>query len=210
MRVNPVAWTAFLCTLAFSLAGLPLLCAADQYSEVPAGTRFLVELGQTLAAKKLKAGAKFAARTVEVLQATDGSVIPAGARLYGRVTHIESDRMLLQVQQIEARRGKKVPLVATVAGVVGEKGVEAKSEGEIRTGGSRAETAAIGAAVGAGAGAVVGAAKGGGKGAAIGAGTGAAAGALIGLAAGGKELVLERGTRLELVLDRALLFRPKK
>ena len=53
---------------------------------------------------------------------------------------------------------------------------------------------------------IVGAQQGGGRGAAIGAGTGAVAGALIGTAAGGKDLVLENGARLELQLDRPLLL----
>jgi hypothetical protein len=97
--------------------------------------------------------------------------------------------------------------VARVIGVMNEKDVRKKAgdEGEIHASGGRGKTAAIGAAVGAGIGAAVGASQAGGKGAAIGAGTGAGAGALIGAAAGGKDLVLEKGTRIELELERPLL-----
>ncbi len=66
--------------------------------------------------------------------------------------------------------------------------------------------AAIGAIVGAGIGAGVGATQKGRKGAVVGAGGGALAGGLIGAAAGGKSLVLQKGTRLELELDRPLVL----
>lgn len=176
-------------------------------SEVPAGTRFLVELRDKLEGKKIKRGKDFEARTLEALRASDGSVISAGAKLKGRVSSVQDNKMLLRFEQIETSRGR-APIVATVVNVIGEKDVRKKAgeEGEIRASGGRGKSTAIGAAVGAGIGAAVGASQAGQKGAAIGAGTGAAAGALIGAAAGGKDLVLEKGTRLELELDRPLVF----
>ncbi len=176
-------------------------------SEVPAGTRFLVELRDRLEAKKVKPGKKFEARTLEALRAADGRTINARAKLKGRVSHVEHNKMMLRFEEIDTGRGKE-PIVANVQRVMGEKDVRAKSsEGEIQASGHRGRDAAIGAAVLGGIGAAIGAKEGGGKGAAIGAGAGAGAGGLIGAAAGGKDLVLMEGTRIELELDRPLTLR---
>lgn len=196
--------------IAFALATVAALPAAAQ-SEVPAGTRFVVELRDKLEAKKIKVGKKFDARTLEALRATDGNIIEAGAKLKGRVAYVEDNKVVLRFEELDTRRGW-VPIVAQVSGVVGEKQVKQKvgSEGEISVQGSRGRNAAIGAAIGAGAGAAVGAAKAGSHGAMIGAATGAAAGALIGAASGGRDLVLTQGTRVELTLDRSLIFKPRR
>lgn len=183
--------------------------AAWAQSEVPAGTRFLVEIRDKLEVKKLKPGKKFDARTLEALRASDGSVIEAHARIKGRVAWIDGNRVNLRFEEIDTRRGW-VPLVATVTGTVGERHLKTNEEGEIRASGGRGKGAAIGAAVGAGVGAAIGASQGGGKGAAIGAGVGAASGAIVGAASGGRDTVLEKGARLELVLDRPLYFRPRR
>lgn len=185
-----------------SLFGSPR-AVAD--SEVPAGTRFLVEIKDKLEANKVKRGKKFEARTLEVLRANDGRWIPAGAKLKGQVSYVEDNKMMLRFEQIETRRGK-VPLIASVVQVRDEKNVQKSpgDEGEIKASGGRGKSAAIGAVVGGGIGAAIGARQGGGKEAALGAGSGAAVGALIGAAAGGKDLVLYEGTRLELQLDRPL------
>ncbi len=203
MRRKQRGLRLFVSVLACALA---VAVAAAAQSEVPAGTRFLVELRDKLEAKKIKRGKEFEARTIEALRAGDGSYIPAGARLKGRVSSADDNKLLLRFEQIDTGRGK-APIVARVIGVMNEKDVRKKAgdEGEIHASGGRGKTAAIGAAVGAGIGAAVGASQAGGKGAAIGAGTGAGAGALIGAAAGGKDLVLEKGTRIELELDRPLV-----
>ncbi len=197
---------AFCCGASAALAAGPALRAAVQ-SEIPAGTRFMVELRDKLEARKVKRGKSFEARTVEALRAADGYVVPPGAKLKGKVSYVDGNRMALRFEQIEAAKGK-TPIVATTLGVVGERGVraEAGEEGEIRASGSRGESAAIGAAIGAGLGAALGS-RSGGKEAAIGAGTGAAAGAALGVAAGGRDLVLDKGSRIDLRLDRPLLFK---
>lgn len=197
---------ALACALALAGAGL----AAAQ-SEIPAGTRLLVELRDKLEARKIKPGKKFDARTLEALRATDGNFIEAGAKVRGRVSYVEGNKVVLRFEEIDTRRGW-VPLVASVQGVVAEKSVRAKAgqEGEIRASGGRGRSAAIGAAVGAGVGAAVGGSQAGMRGAVVGAATGAAAGALIGAAAGGRDLVLQKGARIELLLDRPLVFKPRK
>ena len=174
-------------------------------SEIAAGTHFVVELKDTLAAKDIKRGKRFEARTLEPLQTADGRTIPAGAILKGRIAYNEHNKMMLQFDRIESRR-YRLPIVASVTRVMDEKDVKDNpgEEGEIQAHGERGKDAGIGAVAGGGIGAAAGAAAGGGKGAAIGAGAGAALGALFGAAAGGKDLVLHQGTRLELQLDRPL------
>ncbi len=196
-----------------ALLGAPVHAGHETLAEVPAGTRFLVELRTKLDAQKVKVGKKFEARTLEPVHASNGAYIKAGSKLKGRVTHVEKSRLLLRFETIDTGRDK-VPIVATVVGVHGEKNVKKKAsdEGEIRAEGSnRGRNTAIGAGVGAGTGAAVGAVTGGGKEAAIGAGIGAGAGALVGALSGGsKPLVLQKNTRLELELDRPLTFEPRK
>jgi len=189
-------------------AYLALLPVAVAQSEVPAGTRFLVELRGKLEAKKLGPGKKFEARTVEPLRTMDGRDIPSGAKLKGRVARAEHNKLMLRFEQIETQRGKQ-PIVARVVAVTGEKDVKTTEEGEIQASGHRGRDAAIGAAIVGGIGAAVGAREGGRKGAAVGAGAGAATGGLVGAAAGGKDLVLQDGDRLELELERPLTFRSR-
>ena len=173
-------------------------------------THFMVVLRSKLEARKVKQGKKFKARTVEVIRAEDGNVIKSRANIKGRISYVRGNQMMLTFKEIKTCRGK-TPLVASVVGIVGGKGLRVKTgdEGQIKTTRSRARRAAIAAALGAAAGAVVGGTKGGAKGAAIGAGTGAAGGALVGAISADKDLVLPKGTRIELALDRPLRFRSK-
>ncbi|MFB3924378.1 MAG: hypothetical protein ACE145_21870 [Terriglobia bacterium] len=194
--------TSFLMTVLFTaLLAIPAL---GDYREVPAGTRFMVELRDKLDAKKVKPGKKFSASTLESLQLTDGTIVPAEAKLKGRVGYVEGKKMVLRFERIETRYGK-YPIVANVVGVMGERDVknEVGPEGEIKAEGGRGKSAAIGAVIGGGLGAAIGSQKGG-KGTAIGAGAGGATGALVGAAAGGKHLVLQKGARLEVELERPL------
>jgi hypothetical protein len=199
-----------LCALAAPLL-LPLGLSTAPAAEVPAGTHFLVELRDKLDAKKIKVGKKFKAETLEALQASDGNIVPAGAKLKGHVSFVEYNKMMLRFERIESKSGK-LPIVATVSRVLEEKGISGKvgEEGEIRTQHSRARGAIAGAAIGAGVGAAVGASQGGKKGAGIGAAIGAGSGGVVGAIIGSGDLVLQKGTRLELQLERPLLFEPRR
>lgn len=210
MRPNLTKVVVLFCAFASALV-LPLGLSAAPASEVPAGTRFLAELRDKLEAKKIKVGKKFKAETLEALRASDGSVVPAGAKLKGHVSFVEYNKMVLRIERIETRYGK-LPIVATVLGVEGEREVskQVNDEGEIRAQQSRGRGAVVGAAIGAGVGAAVGAKEGGKKGAGIGAGVGAAAGGVAGAIIGSRDLILQKGTRLELELERPLLFEPKR
>ncbi len=197
--------TWLICAWLLSVPFARPLAAAD--SEVPAGTRFLVELGDKLDARKVNRGKRFKAWTLEAIETTDGEIIPEGTKLTGWVSYATDRDLVLRFDRIETEWGK-LPIVAIVTGVEGEKGVRrnASDEGEIKASGGRGKGAAIGAAIGGGIGAGVGASRSGGKGAAIGGGTGALAGALIGAAAGGHDLVLYKGTQIEVQLERPLFL----
>jgi hypothetical protein len=179
-------------------------------STIPNGTRFLIRLEDELSTAKHQPGKKFKAKTIDPLETADGAVIEPGAQVRGHISRIEPAgvtghaRMWLTFDEIHSKAGK-LYLVADAVDVPGEHHVRADElhEGEISTktgkGRREVEAAAAGAAIGA----VAGAKVHGGKGAAIGAAAGGAAGFLV--ASGmGQELVLRKGTKLELELERPL------
>ncbi|MBI3404627.1 MAG: hypothetical protein HY046_04145 [Acidobacteria bacterium] len=156
------------------------------------------------------AGKKFKAKTLEPLVTADGQILPPGAEVRGHVSRVEPAavtghaRMWLTFDEIKTPAGK-MPLIAEVIGVPGEHSVRSGGikEGEIsaRTSHGRQEIEA--AATGAAIGAVVGGTTRGGKGAGIGAAIGGLAAFLVasGMA---QEIELQKGTKLELILDRPL------
>jgi hypothetical protein len=111
--------------------------------------------------------------------------------------------MILSFDEIETGRGW-VPLIATVTGVPGEHGLrQIGEEGEIGRQGMTKEQIAEAIVVGAGRAAVEGKKSGGNRGAAAAAGSGAAEGAVSAFESG-HNLILEKGTALEIRLDRNL------
>jgi hypothetical protein len=214
-------WVALLAgVLALVLAGVPLGAAPQAgsssgsasggYAVVPNGTHFLVRLEDSLSTKKHKAGKKFKAKTLDPLETRDGRIVPPGAEIRGHVSRVEPAsltgraRLWLSFDEIKTSSGK-LPLVANVVSVPGEHSVRPgpSREGEIEARTSKGAQEAQAAAIGAGIGAVVGATAKGGKGAAIGAAIGGLGGFLI--ASGmGQELELQKGTKLELELERPL------
>jgi hypothetical protein len=172
---------------------------------IPEGTRFIAKLDDKLDTRKLEPGKHFKLKLSEDLVAPNGETIPAGKKIKAHVSDVDRGvhgRMLISFDEIETRNGWR-PLVASVSDIPGEKSVKSGSEGEIEKKGRDTrrmiETAAVGAAVGATAGAVAA----GGKGAGIGAGAGAAAGLGASLLMD-RDLKLEKGTMMELRLDRPL------
>ncbi len=184
----------------------PLIAPTPLPNAIPEGQTFLIRLDDKLDTAKLKAGKRFSAKLAEDLQAPNGATIRRGAKIRGHVSSVEQGihaRMLLSFDEIDTRHGK-MPLIATVTGVPGEKAAKPPdSEGEIEKRGMNKRREAEAIAVGAGIGATAGAAKGGGKGAGIGAGAGAAAGALAGFLTD-RNITLNKGTTLEVRLDHPL------
>jgi hypothetical protein len=173
---------------------------------IPQGATLLIQLTDRLDTQTAKAGDHFQARLAEQLVADSGLTIEAGKRVKGHIGAVEPGlqrRLLLSFDEIETSHGW-VPLIATVAGVPGEHGLrQIGEEGEIGRKGMSKEQIAEAVVVGAGQGAEQGMRSGGKRGAAIGAGSGAADGALSAFESS-HDLVLDKGTALELRLDRNL------
>ncbi len=173
---------------------------------VPQGTVFLIQLTDRIDTKTVKAGDHFHARLAEPLIAGNGQTIDAGKKIKGHVSAVEPGmrtRIILSFEEIETVNGW-APLIATVTGVPGEHGLrQIGEEGEIGRQGMTKEQIAEAVIVGAGEGAAQGARSGGKRGAATGAGSGAAASAFSAFESG-HDLILDKGTALEIRLDRNL------
>ncbi|HEY6372431.1 MAG TPA: hypothetical protein VIX37_17775 [Candidatus Sulfotelmatobacter sp.] len=173
---------------------------------VPQGTVFLIQLTDRLDTRTVKTGDHFRARVAEPVVAANGQTIESGKKIKGHVSAVEPGlrtRIILSFEEIETAHGW-VPLIATVTGVPGEHGLrQIGDEGEIGRQGMTKEQIAEAIVVGAGEGAAAGERTGGKRGAATGAGSGAAAGAMSAFEVG-HDLVLEKGTALEIRLDRNL------
>jgi hypothetical protein len=205
-------------TLHFRIGGAPLLTALlclpllaqdtppSPANVVPQGTVFLIQLSDRLDTRTVKAGDHFRARLAEPLVAANGQSIDSGRKIKGHVSAVEPGlrtRIILSFEEIETAH-RWVPLIATVTGVPGEHGLrQIGEEGEIGRQGMTKEQIAEAIVVGAGEGAAQGEKTGGKRGAATGAGSGAAAGAVSAFEAG-HDLVLDKGTALEIRLDRNL------
>jgi hypothetical protein len=170
------------------------------------GTVALIQLTDKLDTRTVKSGDHFHARLAEELVAGNGSTLEAGRKISGHISAVEPGlhtRLLLSFDEIQTSHGWE-PLIATVTGVPGEHGLQQiGDEGEIRRKGMSKEQIAEAVVVSAGEGAEEGSKTGGKRGAATGAGFGAAGGALSAFESG-HDLVLEKGTTLEIRLDRNL------
>ncbi len=173
---------------------------------VPQGTVLLIQLSDQLDTRTVKAGDHFQARLAEPVLTADGETLQSGRKIKGHVSAIQPGfrtRILLSFDEIETTRGW-TPLIATVTGVPGEHGMrQVGQEGEIGRQGMTKEEIAEAIVVGAGKGAAEGKRSGGNRGAAEGAGAGAAEGAVSAFESG-HDLLLEKGTALEIRLDRNL------
>jgi hypothetical protein len=173
---------------------------------VPQGTIALIQLSDQLDTRTVKAGNVFHARLAESLVTADGHTIESGRKIKGHVSAVIPGfrtRMILSFDEIETGRGW-VPLIATVTGVPGEHGLrQIGQEGEIGRQGMTKEEIAEAIVVGAGRAAVEGKKSGGNRAAATAAGAGAAEGAVSAFESG-HDLILEKGTALEIRLDRNL------
>jgi hypothetical protein len=195
-----------LCLAAVSVAATAQETPAVPANAIPQGTIALIQLANRLDTHSAKAGDHFEARLAEPLVAAGGMTIDAGKKIKGHVSAVEPGlrtRLLLSFDEIETGRGW-APLIATVTGVPGEHGLkQIGEEGEIGRQGMSKEQIAEAVVVGAGQGAEAGMHSGGKRGAVNGAGSGAANGALSAFESG-HDLVLEKGTALEVRLDRNL------
>jgi hypothetical protein len=181
-------------------------------NEVAQGTRFLVGLDNVLSTKDSKPGDAFTVRTLVPLVAADGTGLPAGTEVRGHVDKVEAAgktgraRMWLAFDDIKTPDGW-MPLIAMVDDVPGVHSIRVNynREGEIEASTVKRQEALQAAAAGALVGATPGMVSKNEKEAAMGAAAAAAAAYMV--AAGlGQEVTLEKSTKLELILERSLLF----
>ena len=179
---------------------------------VAQGTRISVELNDHLSTKLNTEGDPFRANVTAPVYQGERLVIPKGSILIGSVSRIQRPGrfrgkavMNLIFESVQIPGKLQVPLVASIAQIEREGNSGVKEEGTIVAEDSKGKDAgriAKPALVGSGIGALVR----GGKGSVIGAGVGAVAGLAGVFATRGKDVELQRGLTLEIVLDRPLVI----
>jgi hypothetical protein len=159
---------------------------------VPAGTRILIRMIDSIDSSKQKAGYRFTASLETNLQVGNQVVAPRGATVYGRLTSAESagrmsgsSELSLELTDIVIK-GTTYPLLTST--------YEVKGQGE----GKKTGRKVLG---GAGLGALIGGIAGGGKGAGIGALAGAGAGTAVAATKKGEQLTIPSETLLEFRLQ---------
>jgi hypothetical protein len=159
---------------------------------VPAGTRILVRLVDSIDSAKQKTGYRFSATLETNLQVEDTVVAPRGTTLYGRLAGASSagkmsgsSELTLELTDIVIN-GTAYPLLTST--------YEVKGKGE---GGNTAKKVVGGAGLGA----LIGGLAGGGKGAGIGALAGAGAGTAVAASKKGQQLQIPSETLLEFRLQ---------
>jgi hypothetical protein len=159
---------------------------------VPAGTRILIRMVDSIDSTKQKTGYRFTATLETNLQAEDSVVAPRGSTLYGRLAQASSagkmsgsSELTLELTDIVIN-GNSYPLLTST--------YEVKGKGE---GGNTAKKVVGGAGLGA----LIGGLAGGGKGAGIGALAGAGAGTAVAASKKGEQLQIPSETLLEFRLQ---------
>jgi hypothetical protein len=169
---------------------------------VPAGTRILVRLSETLSSANQRVGARFTSRLETNVMAEGVVAAPRGATVHGRVVSAQSAGRMAGGSELALELTDIV--INDTAHPIMTSPYQLQGQGQ----GGRTARNLIG---GAGLGSVIGAVAGGGRGAAIGAAAGGALG--TGVAAGGgggQQVNFTQGTLLEFRLQQpASLPRPR-
>jgi hypothetical protein len=159
---------------------------------VPAGTRILIRLVDSIDSAKQKTGYRFSATLETNLQVEDTVVAPRGTTLYGRLAEASSagrmsgsSELTLELTDLVIN-GTAYPVLTST--------YEVKGKGE---GGNTAKKVVGGAGLGA----LIGGLAGGGKGAGIGALAGAGAGTAVAASKKGQQLQIPSETLLEFRLQ---------
>lgn len=184
---------------------------------LPPGTQIPLVLQNTVNTKNAAVGDRLYFETIYPVVLNNRVVIPVGSFVRGSLTHVKRPGRIkgrgelhVRFDELTLPNGYTVDLSASLAsaGTVGNEEVD-RREGGVKSDTSKTEdvsTVAATGSIGAGLGAA--AARGGGKGTAIGGAVGAAAGLAYVLLTRGRELVVSRGTTVEIVLSRPLELDP--
>jgi hypothetical protein len=169
---------------------------------VPAGTRILIRISETLSSANQRAGARFTGRLETNLMAEGIVAAPRGATVHGQVVSVQSAGRMAGGSELALELTDIV--INDTAHPIMTSRYQLQGQGQ---GGRTARNVAGGAGLGT----VIGAIAGGGRGAAIGAAAGGALG--TGVAAGGgggQQVNFAQGTLLEFRLQQpASLPRPR-
>ena len=173
---------------------------------VPAGTVIPITLTTRITTKNAKDGDGIYGKTAFPITVDNKVVIPEGSFVRGKISEVKRPgrvkgkaELTLNFQTLVLPNGITVPIYTSLGGAGGAG--ERKGEATVQGDSSKGEDAKdIGTA--AAGGAVIGGIGGHGKGAGVGGVGGAAVGTAAVLLSRGKDLVIEPGTTLEIVLDR--------
>ncbi len=186
--------------------------------QIESGTKIPLSLINSVSTKGSAEGDRVYLETVFPIMANGRIVIPPGSYVAGTITEVKRPgrvkgrgEMYLRFDSLTLPNGVTRDFRARVGSLDGQSGDELdRGEGKIKSEGNKGgdarnigEAAAAGTSVGVIAGSAAGHA---GMGAGIGAAAGAAAGVLGVLLTRGPDVVLARGTTIEMVLDRPISF----
>jgi hypothetical protein len=205
------------CALLLFILSIPqtTLAAADSVI-IPEGTRIYLQLNNSVSTSSNMEGDRFKAIVTEPVTVGDRMIIPKGSVVSGSISHIlrpgrsfkGKAALTLLFQSINIPGHGELPIVASIAGVDGEGNKRISTEGTIKgegSGGRDARRVLTPAIVGAG----IGTLTGGGKGAGIGTGIGAAIGLTTVFNSRGKDIIMKRGSSLDINLDKPLSVPPE-
>jgi hypothetical protein len=206
-RMNASATCAL--GLAVLMAILPSASLAGEIV-VPEGTRVALQLNDHLSTKENHEGDAFTAVVMAPVYQGDRVVIPKGSSVMGSISRISRPGrfkgkpvMNLLFQYISIPGHGQLPIVAVLEGLNSEGNPGVRPEGTVEGEGSVGRD--IGKVLTPGlVGAGVGGLARGGRGAGIGAGVGVAVGLATVFATRGKDLELQRGSTLNISLERPL------
>ena len=196
----------------------PVNVVAPDSFTVPAGTRVPLSMINSVSTKTAAEGERIYLETVFPILANGRVVIPPGSYVAGTVTDVKRPgrmkgrgELYVRFDSLTLPNGVTRDFRARMGSLDGRASETLdKDEGKIKSEGNKAgDVKVVGEAAGAGAtvGGLAGAAAGhAGMGAGIGAAAGATAGLIGVLVSRGPEAVLAKGTTMEMVTDRPLLF----
>ncbi len=183
--------------VAFSAAFFITVLFAQNRITVPAGTRILVRMVDSIDSAKQKTGDKFTATLETNLVVEDRVLAPRGAKVYGRLVEASSSgrfkgssKLTLELTDIVIKN-QAHPLLTGA--------FEVRGQGE----GKKTARKVVG---GAGLGALIGGIAGGGKGAAIGVAVGAVGGTAVAASKKGEQLSIPSEALLEFRLAQAAML----
>jgi hypothetical protein len=179
---------------------------AVRYYTVPTNTIIRVRLDQELSSKTARVGDRFSSEVTDPVNSAGVEVIPAGAKVWGRVTSVKRagrrspGSIVVAFSSVQMPNGRSAVINGSLTSA---DEANADNEGTVK-GGSNRKRDAVFIGGGAATGALIGAIAGGGKGAAIGAILGGGLGTGARVYEKEKEAQVKAGTEFGVILNRSV------